>query len=111
VQHSAEAWGVHPFASISTDHIDIGRLQAHQVNRLLPQGGITVVVTSPQRSSAAQERLAGMREELAAGIEALDAQAGEGHDGIVPNVCEAPAVAVGAVVRVQGGCHESARLA
>jgi ABC-type sugar transport system substrate-binding protein len=78
VQHAGESWGsAHPFATVSTDHTAIGEVQGKQVNLMLHNGGTVLAVTGPQRSSAAQERLEGLRSTLAGSIELIDTQAGK----------------------------------
>jgi ABC-type sugar transport system substrate-binding protein len=77
VEEAARAWGAHPFGTVSTDHVRIGRIQGEQVRALLPKGGRVLCVTGPRRSSAAQERLEGLRATLGAGIEVYDTEAGE----------------------------------
>jgi ABC-type sugar transport system substrate-binding protein len=78
VEKAARTWGASlPFGTVSTDHVEIGRLQGRQVNALLPGGGAVLVVTGPQRSSAAQERLEGLRSTIGEGLELLDTQGGE----------------------------------
>jgi len=77
VEEAARGWGDLPFATISTHHERLGRIQGKQVQSMLPEGGTALCVTGPQRSSAAQERLEGLRASLGAGIELLDTAAGE----------------------------------
>jgi len=77
VEDAAREWGeTHPFGTISTDHSAIGRVQGEQVRRLLPAGGRILCVTGPLRSSAAQERLDGLRATIGAAIEMADSEAG-----------------------------------
>jgi ABC-type sugar transport system substrate-binding protein len=78
VEDAARGWGATvPFGTVSTDQTEIGRVQARQVDRLLPQGGTVLVVTGPQRSSAAQERLEALRSAVSPHVELLDTQSGE----------------------------------
>jgi ABC-type sugar transport system substrate-binding protein len=78
VEDAARGWGpTVPFGTVSTDQTRIGRVQARQVNQLLPRGGAVLVVTGPQRSSAAQERLEALRSSVGPHVELLDTQAGE----------------------------------
>ena len=77
VEEAARGWGNLPFGTISTHHGELGRLQGRQVQSMLPDGGTALCVAGPQRSSAAQERLEGLRASLGASIELLDIAAGE----------------------------------
>ena len=53
-----------PFGTLSTDHAELGRIQGRQANAMLAEGGQLLGVTGPQRSSAAVERLEGLRATL-----------------------------------------------
>jgi ABC-type sugar transport system substrate-binding protein len=56
--------------SVTTDHEEIGRIQARQFRALLPRGGSVLYVQGPPETAAAQARLTGMEAEIAgAGIE------------------------------------------
>jgi ABC-type sugar transport system substrate-binding protein len=78
VEAAAREWGrEHPLGTVSTDHAGIGRLQGRQLRALVPAGGSVLCVTGPRRSSAAQERLAALREAVGEGVDLLDAEAGE----------------------------------
>jgi len=78
VEYAARSWGQGlPFGSVSTDHGALGRIQGAQLRRIASGGGSVLAVTGPRRSSAAQERLAGLRETLGPGTDLLDAEAGE----------------------------------
>lgn len=73
----ARRWGTgRPFGTVSTHHRRIGEIQGRQVGALLPHGGEVLCVTGPEKSSAAVERLAGMRSALAAGITLYTTEAG-----------------------------------
>jgi ABC-type sugar transport system substrate-binding protein len=50
-----------PIFSISSDHMEIGRIQAQQVAALLPKGGMVLYIQGPSDNSAAQQRLIGMQ--------------------------------------------------
>jgi ABC-type sugar transport system substrate-binding protein len=57
-------------ASVTTDHEEIGRIQARQFRALLPRGGSVLYVQGPPETAAAQARLKGMAAEIeGAGIE------------------------------------------
>lgn len=78
VEEHASGWGSeHPFGTLSTDHWKIGELQGRQISTLLPNGGNALCVTGPQRSSAAQQRLAGAQSSLRANVKLFDTEAGQ----------------------------------
>jgi ABC-type sugar transport system substrate-binding protein len=49
-------------SSVTTDHAEIGRIQAQQYRALLPHGGRVLYLQGPPSSQAAQERLAAAQE-------------------------------------------------
>jgi ABC-type sugar transport system substrate-binding protein len=49
---------------VSTDQVEIGRIQARQFRALLPNGGSVLYVQGPSDTSVAQDRLNGALEEL-----------------------------------------------
>ncbi len=51
-----------PFFGVSSDHLEIGRIQGRQFAALLPQGGATLYIQGPAENSAAKERALGMQE-------------------------------------------------
>lgn len=51
-----------PAFSVSSDHVEIGRIQGMQLAALLPQGGSILYIQGPSENSAAKERTAGMQE-------------------------------------------------
>jgi ribose transport system substrate-binding protein len=57
-----------PIFSISSDHAEIGRIQAQQVAALLPRGGTVIYVEGPSDKSAVKERSAGMQQRKPAGV-------------------------------------------
>ena len=62
VEQYANGWSDKlPFGTVSVDHTRLGQIQGKQISSLLPQGGQVLCVTGPQRSSAAAERLAGLK--------------------------------------------------
>jgi ABC-type sugar transport system substrate-binding protein len=78
VEGYAKEWGAGlPFGTVSTDHARIGRIQGQQVAALLPRGGQVLCVTGPQRSSAALERLQGMKAGLRSEIAVYDTESGQ----------------------------------
>ena len=77
VEDASRSWGsALPFGTVSTDHAAIGRIQGEQVRRL-GRGGPVLCVTGPRRSSAAQERLEGLRATVGAEADLVDTEAGE----------------------------------
>jgi ABC-type sugar transport system substrate-binding protein len=49
-----------PIFAISTDHVEVGRIQGRQMAALLPKGGTVLYIEGPSGSSAAQQRTEGM---------------------------------------------------
>jgi ribose transport system substrate-binding protein len=76
VENYATGWGKHPFGTVSVDHTRLGQVQGKQVTALLPQGGHVLCVTGPQRSSAAQERLEGLKSSLRSDVTLYETGAG-----------------------------------
>jgi ABC-type sugar transport system substrate-binding protein len=65
IEEYAPAWGAGlPFGTISTHHTRVGEIQGRQVVALLPRGGHVLCITGPQQSSAAMERLSGLKSAL-----------------------------------------------
>src|SRR6202521_3745588 len=58
-----------PVFSISSDHVEVGRLQGRQLAALLPNGGSVLYIEGPANSSAAQDRTRGMNAEKPANIQ------------------------------------------
>jgi ribose transport system substrate-binding protein len=52
--------GAAPIFAVSSDHVEIGRIQGRQFAALLPAGGSVLYIEGPSHSSAAQERTSGM---------------------------------------------------
>ncbi|MDP9146235.1 MAG: sugar ABC transporter substrate-binding protein [Acidobacteriota bacterium] len=59
-----------PIFCLSSNHIEIGRIQGRQFAALLPQGGSILYIQGPSENSAAKERIQGMRETKPANIQA-----------------------------------------
>src|SRR6266446_5652659 len=57
-----------PFFGVTSDHLEIGRIQGRQFAALLPQGGSILYVQGPAENSAARDRTAGMQETKPANI-------------------------------------------
>ena len=78
IELAAATWGAGlPMGTVSTNHRQVGEIQGRQVNALLPRGGRTLYVAGPLHSSAAQERLDGLKAQLAGNIELEETSAGQ----------------------------------
>jgi len=53
--------GSAPVFSISSDHVEIGRIQGQQMAALMPNGGTAVYIQGPSDNSAAKQRTTGMQ--------------------------------------------------
>ncbi len=58
-----------PVFGLTSDHLEIGRLQGRQFAALLPHGGSILYIQGPSENSAAKERTVGMRETKPANIQ------------------------------------------
>jgi ribose transport system substrate-binding protein len=58
-----------PIFGLTSDHLEIGRIQGRQIAALLPHGGSILYIQGPTDNSAAKERAAGMRETKPANIQ------------------------------------------
>jgi ABC-type sugar transport system substrate-binding protein len=86
VERVAPVWGSSlPIGSVGTDHTRVGEIQGRQVKMLLPGGGRLLYVAGPLRSSAAQQRLDGLKSQLDSGFAIEEIAAGQWteSDGIV----------------------------
>jgi ribose transport system substrate-binding protein len=54
--------GTAPVFGVSSDHVEIGRIQGRQCGALLPTGGTVLYIQGPSENSAAKERTLGMHE-------------------------------------------------
>jgi len=54
--------------SVSSDHVEIGRIQGRQCASLLPTGGLVLYIQGPSENSAAKDRTLGMQEAKPANI-------------------------------------------
>lgn len=65
-----------PIFSVSSDHVEIGRIQGQQFSALLPRGGTALYIQGPSENSAAKDRTVGMQETKPAHLQiiALKAQ-------------------------------------
>jgi ribose transport system substrate-binding protein len=57
-----------PAFSVSSDHVEIGRIQGMQFAALLPRGGSILYIQGPSENSAAKERTTGMQQTKPANI-------------------------------------------
>jgi ribose transport system substrate-binding protein len=60
-----------PIFVISSDHLEIGRIQGRQFAALLPRGGTALYIQGPSENSAAKDRTAGMQETKPANIQII----------------------------------------
>jgi ribose transport system substrate-binding protein len=60
-----------PTFAVSSDHVEIGRIQGKQFAALLPQGGSILYLEGPSQSSSAQKRTAGMLEKKPSNIQVV----------------------------------------
>jgi ribose transport system substrate-binding protein len=58
-----------PIFAVSSDHVEIGRIQGRQLTALLPKGGAILYIQGPSENSAAKERTQGMLETKRANIQ------------------------------------------
>jgi len=86
IESIGPSWGQGlALGTVSTDHLRVGEIQGGQVAALLPGGGRLLCVTGPARSSAAQQRLEGLKSQVGTGVEVHEISAGQWteSDGIV----------------------------
>jgi ribose transport system substrate-binding protein len=57
--------------AISSDHMEIGRIQGRQFAALLPRGGSVLYIQGPSENSAAKERSLGMQETKPANVQVI----------------------------------------
>jgi ribose transport system substrate-binding protein len=57
--------------AISSDHVEIGRIQGRQFAALLPRGGTVLYIQGPSENSAAKERTLGMQGTKPANIQVI----------------------------------------
>jgi len=60
-----------PIFAISSDHVEIGRIQGRQFAALLPRGGTVLYIQGPSENSAAKERTLGMQEAKPANLQII----------------------------------------
>jgi ribose transport system substrate-binding protein len=57
--------------NLSSDHVEIGRIQSRQIAAFLPKGGSVIYIQGPSENSAAKERTGGMMEAKPANIQVI----------------------------------------
>jgi ABC-type sugar transport system substrate-binding protein len=57
-----------PVFIVTSDHLEIGRIQGRQIAALLPHGGAILCIQGPAENSAAKERTVGMQETKPANV-------------------------------------------
>jgi len=60
-----------PIFAISSDHVEIGRIQGRQFAALIPRGGTVLYIQGPSENSAAKERTQGMQEAKPANVQII----------------------------------------
>jgi ribose transport system substrate-binding protein len=60
-----------PIFAVSSDHVEIGRIQGRQMAALLRGGGSVLYIQGPSENSAAKERTAGMQETKPASVQVI----------------------------------------
>jgi ABC-type sugar transport system substrate-binding protein len=86
IEAAASGWGEGlAIGGVGTDHTKVGEIQGRQVKLVLPGAGRILYVAGPLRSSAAQQRLAGLKSQLTVEIQVEEIAAGQWteSDGIV----------------------------
>jgi ABC-type sugar transport system substrate-binding protein len=78
VEAAAAEWGASlPLGTVGTDHTRVGEIQAQQLRAFLPSGGRVLCIAGPLRSSAAQQRLDGLKSQVGPGIDVQEISAGQ----------------------------------
>jgi len=78
VETAAKEWGASlPLGTVSTDHKRVGEIQGRQVRAFLPSGGRVLCIAGPLRSSAAQQRLDGLKSQVGPGIDVQEISSGQ----------------------------------
>jgi ABC-type sugar transport system substrate-binding protein len=81
VETHARQWAPgFPIGTISMPHSKFGELQGRQVSSVVGQGGSILVVTGPSRSSAAVERLQGLKSTVRPDIQVFDIEGGQWNE-------------------------------
>ena len=58
-----------PIFAVSSDNLEIGRIQAKQLSALLPNGGSVLYIQGPSESDASKLRIQGLNQNKASGIQ------------------------------------------
>ena len=58
-----------PFFVLTSDHVEIGRIQGRQITALLPKGGSVICIQGPTENSAAKDRTLGMQQTKPANVQ------------------------------------------
>lgn len=69
-----------PIGAISMPHLKFGELQGRQVSSVVKPQGSILVITGPSRSSAAVERLQGLKATVRSDIQVFDIDAGQWNE-------------------------------
>jgi ribose transport system substrate-binding protein len=71
VDYMAELRGQHPapMFSVTTSHVEVGRIQGEQIAHLLPQGGVVLYIQGPAGNEATGRRTTGMQATKPAAVE------------------------------------------
>jgi len=71
VDYAAELRGQYPtpFFSVSTSHVEVGKIQGQQIARLLPGGGTLLYIQGPADNAASTQRRAGLESVKPANME------------------------------------------
>lgn len=86
IEKAVGGWGAGlALGSVGTDHVKVGEIQGRQAKALLGAGGRLLYVAGPLRSSAAQQRLDGLKSQLGSETKVEEISAGQWteSDGIV----------------------------
>jgi ABC-type sugar transport system substrate-binding protein len=86
IEKAVGEWGAGlALGSVGTDHVRVGEIQGRQAKALLGSGGRLLYVAGPLRSSAAQQRLDGLKSQLGSETKVEEISAGQWteSDGIV----------------------------
>src|SRR5438477_2525760 len=73
-EYTAELRKAHrsPIFSVSTNQVDVGRIQGKQITRLLPRGGSVLYIRGPSVSTVSSERYDGLRETIPANLQLVN---------------------------------------
>jgi len=66
-----------PVFSISSDHLEIGRIQAQQIAALMPKGGTVIYIEGPSEHSSAKQRTSGVQQRVPSNINFITLKGGK----------------------------------